>query len=232
MSTITLPTDQGAHLLAISWQWEFALRVLPDLLEALWVTVRVTIFASVLAVTAGWVWLALRKTPFLPVRAASWLMLEFIRDTPPLVHLFMAFYVFPIYGVTWSPFVVGVVVLGVHYSSFASEVYRGSLAAIPSGHFEAARVLGLSKLRTWWSVVIPQVLRESLPALGNVVLALMKETALLVAISVPVLMTVAQRAGSRSFRYLEPLTVAALLYLLFTIPFGLFVRRMEKRHAH
>ncbi len=219
-------------MIGFEWDWAIFRSSLPELFEALWLTVQITVLASVLALVTGWLWVAGSRPTSRTVRWSVRGVLEFLRDTPPVVHLLVVFYAFPSLGLSWSGFVVGVVVLGVHYSTFVAEIYRGGLAAIARGQWEAARVLGLSTSRTWRSVVIPQVLRESLPSLGNTVLALFKETSLLVAISVPVLMTVAQRAGTASFRYFEPLTAAALLYLLVTLPFGLFLRRLESRYAH
>jgi polar amino acid transport system permease protein len=219
-------------VIAFEWSWELFRSSLPDLLDALWLTVQVTVLASLVALVVGWLWVAGTRPASRTVRWSVRGMLEFLRDTPPIVHLLVVFYAFPSFGLSWSGFVVGVVVLGVHYSTFVAEIYRGGLAGIPQGQWEAARVMGLSTARTWRSVVIPQVLREALPSLGNTVLALFKETSLLVAISVPVLMTVAQRTGTASFRYFEPLTAAALLYLTITLPFGLLLRRLESRYAH
>ena len=215
--------------LGLMWKWPNFFDVFSEILPALRITLEITILGCAVALGSGWIWVFLRRIPFAPLRGLVWLVLEFVRDTPPLVHVLVGFYVLPHYGVMLSPVTISILVLGIHYSAYISEIYRGSIAALPVGQFEAARVLQFSVLRSWISVIIPQVYRESLPALGNVILSLLKETALLIAIGVPVLMTVAQRAGERSFRYAEPLTVAALLYCLVTIPFGRLLRWVEAR---
>jgi polar amino acid transport system permease protein len=211
------------------WDWGYAREILPDLAKGLLVTVQVTLTSAALALVAG---LALAfgvRSHRLLLKAPLRLVLEFIRGTPLIVQLFFAFYVMPQFGVTASPFVVGTVVLGLHYSCYTAEAYRASIDALPSGQWEAAVALNLPRWRTWTAVILPQAVRNAVPALTTYVIAMYKETALLFAIGLPVLLFEAREEGIRTFRYLEPYTIAGILYLLVSLATALVARRIERR---
>jgi polar amino acid transport system permease protein len=122
-------------------------------------------------------------------------------------------------------------VLGIHYSMYAAEAYRAGIEAVPRGQWEAARALHLSPAWTWRSVILPQSVRRSIPPLGSYLIAMYKETALLFAIGLPVLLAEAKIVGTSSFRLLEPLTLAGFMYLLISYPSSLLLRRWEKTHG-
>jgi polar amino acid transport system permease protein len=145
------------------------------------------------------------------------------------VLLFFVFYALPRYGVLLSAMTTGVLVLGLTYATYSSEVYRGGLAALPQHIWDACHALGLHPRTTWRKVVIPMVIRSSIGALGNYVVILYKQTFLLVAIGVPVLLTVAQSQGYASYRYLEPFTLAGVLYLALNLPSIAAIRYLERR---
>jgi len=209
------------------WDWGYAWAILPDLLEGLVVTVEVTLTSGILALVLGLPLAFAVRSRMLLVKAPFRFALEFIRGTPLIVQLFFGFYVMPHYGVTASPFVVGTVVLGLHYSCYMAEAYRASIDAVARGQWEAAVALGLSRPRTWGVIVLPQALRSAVPALTTYVIAMYKETALLFAIGVPVLLFEAREEGIQTFRYLEPYTIAGILYLLVSYSTALLARRLE-----
>lgn len=101
-----------------------------------------------------------------------------------------------------APLTIGVIVLGVHYSTYMAEVYRAGIDEVPKGQWEAARALSLPPTRTWRAVIVPQVVRNSLPALGNNAVSMLKDTPYLFTISVVELVTEAQRYGAAHFAYL------------------------------
>ena len=144
-----------------------------------------------------------------------------------LVLLYFGFYALPEIGILLPGFAVGVLVLGLVYAAYCSEVYRGALMTIPVGLRDAAFALGLSTFAMWYLVLIPIAVRKSLPALVNYVLVLYKQSSFLFAIGVPVLLAQAQLAGYQSFRYLEPYTITGVLYVLMNVPFVLYQRRFN-----
>jgi polar amino acid transport system permease protein len=210
------------------WDWQYAASIMPMMVRGLWITIQVAVLASVVALTVGLVIAAGQR--LLPRHVSRVLTrgAELIRATPLLVQLFFVYYGLPRFGFTLPAMVTGVAVCGLHYATYASEAYRAGIAAIPVGLWEAGHALGLPTARMWRRVVVPLAARACVPALGNYVIMLYKQTAILFAITVPVLLGAARTAGYQSFRYLEPYTIAGVLYLAISAISAVAVRRMEK----
>lgn len=209
------------------WSWEFAFSILPELLGAIWITISTTFVGFFLAVIIGLVLTLGRRSSFRPL---SWLVgafIEFVRSTPLLVQLYFIFYVLPNIGLSLSPFTAGVIGLGIHYSTYLSEVYRAGIDAVPRGQWEASTALNFSKTHTWSKVILPQAIPPVLPMFGNYLIVMFKETPLLSAITLLELLLTAKIIGSQSFRYLEAFTIVGLLFLLLSYPAALLVRRFE-----
>lgn len=213
------------------FDWEFALEVLPALLKGLVVTVQVALLAFAVAAVLGLLLALARRSESQWLAAPVTGLIEFVRSTPLLVQLFFFFYVLPRYGLRMPAFGLGVLALGLHYGTYTSEVYRAGIEAVERGQWEAARALNLSTTRTWTRIVLPQAIPPMVPALGNYLIGIFKETPQLIAITVVELLTTAQAIGSRSFRYLEPITLVGLLFFLISYPSSILVRRLEVRFA-
>lgn len=209
----------------------FALAILPDLGRALLVTVQATLAGMALALALGLAWALLRRSPVRPVRLATFWLVEFVRSTPLLVQLYFLFFVLPNAGVTLSPFATGVLGLGLHYSAYTAEVYRAGIEAVPRGQWEAALALNLSPARTWTSVILPQAIPPVIPALGNYLVAMFKDSPMLAAITVVELLQTAKLIGAETFRYLEPLTLVGLLFLAVSLVASRVIRHLEARLA-
>jgi polar amino acid transport system permease protein len=209
------------------WDWNFALSVLPDLFKSMWVTLGATLVAFILAVIIGLLFTLGKRSSSKWVSGSVGAIVEFIRSTPLLVQLFFIFYVFPDYGVSLSPFVAGVIGLGLHYSTYLSEVYRSGIEAVPRGQWEASKALNFSKMHIWMRIILPQAIPPVLPMFGNYLIVMFKETPLLSAITVVEMMQTAKIIGSQSFRYLEPITIVGLLFFLLSYPAAVLVRQME-----
>jgi polar amino acid transport system permease protein len=217
----------------MNWDWDYAADIFPDILEAFFrYTLVITILGSVVAAVVGLVFAFVRyiRVPVLaPITTA---FVEFVRSTPIPVQLFFLFYVLPDYGVTADAEVIGVVCIGLHYACYYAEVYRAGIEAVPKGQWEASTALSIPQRYVWQRVVLPQALRNVLPSLGNYVISMFKETPFLVLISVPEMVTEAQGIGSRNFDYVEPLTIAGLIFLAASYPAAVALRRLEKRLGH
>lgn len=211
------------------WNWDYAWQVLPAILQGLLVTLEATVLGSLLAYVLGLVLALLRRSRIWIVSTVTWLIIEFIRSTPLLVQLFFWFFVLPQAGVTLSPLVAGVLGLGLHYATYTAEVYRAGIDGVPKGQWEAARALSLPQSRTWTAVILPQAIPRVLPALGNYTISMLKETPLLLAIGVLDIAGSAFEVASLNFRYVEPLTIAGVLFLLLSYPSSLLVRYLERR---
>ncbi|MER7862933.1 ectoine/hydroxyectoine ABC transporter permease subunit EhuD [Amycolatopsis japonica] len=217
----------------MDWSWESAANSVPLLLEGLLVTVEITLLASVVAYVLGLVFALIRRTGIPVLSQAVLLFIEFVRSTPLLIQVFVLYYVIqPVGGLTLSPFTTGVIALGVHYATYAAEVYRAGIEAVPKGQWEATTALNLPKSRVWTAVVLPQAVPRVLPALGNYTISMFKETPLLLAIGVVDVLARAKEVGADTFRVTEPYTLAGVLFLLVSLPASILVRRLERRAAH
>ncbi|MCW5255394.1 ectoine/hydroxyectoine ABC transporter permease subunit EhuD [Verminephrobacter aporrectodeae subsp. tuberculatae] len=206
----------------------YAVSILPILLIGLGVTLKAAAAGFAIALALGLVFALMRRSR---LRAVSWstaVLVEFLRDTPLLVQLFFLYYVLPDYGVTLPAFLTGAVALGLQYSAYTSEVYRGGIDALPRGQWEAATAVNLSRAQIYRAIVIPQVVPRILPALGNYLVAMIKETPVLCVVTVLEMMGLANMIGERSFEYLVPLTLVGLIFLLLTLICSVGLHWLEK----
>ncbi|MGI6870644.1 amino acid ABC transporter permease [Amycolatopsis sp. 3B14] len=215
----------------MNWDWSFVRQILPELLIGVAETVLVTLVCAAIALVGGLIISVITQVTGRPGRWIMRPLIELARGIPILVLLYFGFYALPGLGMTLPAFFVGALVLGVVYAAYCSEVYRAGLEAIPPGIRDACRALGLPMPVMWLRVLIPLAIRRSIPALVNYLMILYKQSALLFAIGVPILLARAQVIGYESFRYLEPYTVAAVLYLLLNLPFVYLLRRFEVNRA-
>lgn len=216
------------------WRWDFALEILPDLLRALPVALQATFFGSIIAMTLGLVFALMRRSERWWIRKPIAWIIEFIRSTPLMVHLFFLYLAWPqlpYVGVTLSAMTAGIIGLGVHYATYTSEVYRAGIEGVPKGQWEAAKAVNLPYRRTWTGVILPQAIPNVLPALINYVIAMFKETPLLALITVIEVLGRARIIGTQSFRYLEAFTLTGLIFFVISYLSVLLLRRLEVRLA-
>jgi polar amino acid transport system permease protein len=213
----------------MSFDWSYAWRIAPRLVEALGVTLQATLLGMAIALVLG---LALALARRSRLRLLAWPaagFVEFVRSTPLLVQIFFLFYVLPQAGMRLSPLVAGVGALGIHYAAYCSEVYRAGLESVPQGQWEAAAALNLGRWRTLAAVILPQALPPIVPALGNYLVAMFKDTPLLSAITVLELLQTAKLLGAQSFRYVEPLTLVGALFLALSLAAAALVHLAERK---
>jgi polar amino acid transport system permease protein len=207
--------------------WGFVWDILPLLLRATLVTIEATLIGFGMAASLGLLLAIGRmsRQPWIAWPIAGFV--EFIRSTPLLEQLFFMFFVLPKFGIVMPAFLTGILGIGLHYSSYCAAVYRSGLENVPRGQWEAALALNLSLPRTYWDIVIPQAIPPVIPALGNYLVSLFKETPLLSAIAVLELMQTAKILGSEYFRYLEPITLVGLFFLGLSLLSAAAIRRIE-----
>ena len=217
----------------MTWDMEYALDVFPRIFEAfLRYTLVVTVLASALAAALGLVFAVIRGAHVPIVGPLTSAFIEFVRGTPVPVQLFFLFYVLPDIGLTLSGVVVGVLCLGVHYACYYAEVYRAGIDGVPKGQWEACTALSMPRRYVWQRVVLPQAIRNVLPSLGNYVISMFKETPFLFLIAVPEMVQEAVQIGGRDFRYIEPVTIAGLIFLAASYPSAVAMRKLERRLGH
>ncbi|GAA4132346.1 ectoine/hydroxyectoine ABC transporter permease subunit EhuD [Streptomyces tunisiensis] len=205
---------------------------MPHFWDGLLVTLQVLAIGSVISFVLGLVWALLMRVPSRWVTWPVGTVTEFVRNTPLLVQLFFLFYVMPEWGLTFSALTTGVIGIGLHYSTYTMQVYRAGIEAVPVGQWEAATALNLPMRRTWTAVILPQAVRRVVPALGNYVIAMLKDTPILMAITVLEMLGEAQLFARETFQFTEPLTVIGVAFIVISYLASLALRALERRLVH
>jgi polar amino acid transport system permease protein len=213
----------------MSWDWNFVLEILPTLLDGVKVTILATLLGAVVAAVLGLIFALIRLSGNGIAARVTTFLCDFIRGTPLLVQLYFLFYVLPDAGIKLQPLVAGVLGLGLHYATFTAEVYRAGIANVPRGQWEAARACNLTRAQTWRHVVLPQAIPPMIPALGNYLIAMFKETPLLSVVTVLELMGQARTIANFSYRYLEPITLVGVFFLIISLISVAALRWLERR---
>lgn len=210
-----------------NWRWDFTWDILPRLVVATGNTLLAAGLGYAIAVVLGLALALAQRTPFRPLTLTVREVVEFIRSTPLVLQIFFVFYVGPQFGIRLSPWVAGMIAIGLHYAAYLSEVYRGGLESVPRGQWEAATSLNLSTARTYFRIVIPQALPPSLAGMGNYLVGIFKDTPMLSVIGVAELMHTANAIGSESYRFLEPYTLVGIIFLMISLPSAALIRAFE-----
>lgn len=214
------------------WSWDVFFDAFPIVIKGIWVTAGLTVASFLFAIIFGFVWTFLRR---IPNRFIQWVViwtLEFIRSTPPLVQLFFIFYaypVIPVIGMTLSPFTSAVLGLGIHFSTYISEVYRSGIEGVEKGQWEAANALNFPTTKKWTKVILPQAIPPTIPMLGNYLIIMFKEVPLASTIGVIGILQLANNYGAKTWNYIEPLTIVALLFLILSYPSAILVKKLEEK---
>ena len=166
-----------------------------------------------------------------PVRWTAGVYVTILRNTPILVLILFAYFALPQLGVTMGKVESFVATLAIYSGAYLAEVFRSGLAAIPAGQEEAGLAIGLrhSQIRVY--VILPQMFRNALPALGNTVISLFKDTSLAAAISVPELTYEARKINVETFRVVETWIVATGIYVTTCTVMAAILRYVERRMA-
>ncbi|MGP4107560.1 ectoine/hydroxyectoine ABC transporter permease subunit EhuD [Virgibacillus sp. L01] len=215
-----------------NWSWSTFFDAFPMVLEGLGITLGLTIACYVFALIFGFIWTLIRRMPIKVIQLPLLWIMEFIRSTPPLVQLFFIFYAWPmvpVVGMALDPFVSAVLGLGIHYSTYIGEVYRSGIDAVDDGQWEAARALNYGTSKKWTKIILPQALPPTIPMLGNYLIIMFKEVPLASTIGVLGILAMANDYGAQHWRYLEPLTIVAILFLVLSYPSAILINKLERK---
>ncbi|MEU0474993.1 ectoine/hydroxyectoine ABC transporter permease subunit EhuD [Streptomyces olivaceus] len=216
----------------MNWDWSAVSDFMPHFWDGLLVTLQILVLGSLVSFGLGLVWALLMRVPSRWVTWPVGVVTEFVRNTPLLVQLFFLFYVLPEWNITFSALTTGVVAIGLHYSTYTMQVYRAGIEGVPVGQWEAATALNLPLGRTWTAVILPQAIRRVVPALGNYVISMLKDTPLLMAITVLEMLGEARLFSQQNFQFTEPLTVIGVAFIIISYLASLALRALERRLVH
>jgi polar amino acid transport system permease protein len=211
----------------MEWRWDFTFEIMPRMLGATLNTLMAAGIGYAIAIVLGLVLALAQRTPYRPLTVVVREAVEFIRSTPLVLQIFFVYYVGPQYGLNLSPWVAGMIAIGLHYAAYLSEVYRGGIESVPKGQWEACTALNMTAGQTYFRVIIPQALPPSVAGMGNYLVGIFKDTPMLSVIGVAELMHAANAIGGQNYRYLEPFTIVGVIFLLISLPSAGLIRAFE-----
>jgi len=212
---------------------EFLAEFGPRFLSGAWVTAQQTVLASILAIAVALVMGLMRLAPNAIVNGIATVYIEIFRGTSLLVQLYWIFFVLPLFGLSLEKFTAGFVAVGMNLGAYGAEVVRGAIQSVPKGQYEAAIALNMSPAQRMRRIILPQALLIMLPPWGNLLIELLKGTALVALISVSDLMFEARQINGTTFLSIEAFGTALVIYYLmarFAItPFMRWLERVSTR---
>ena len=192
--------------------WEFLIEFLPKLASGAMMTVLVMVCATFLAVLISMTFGLMRLSSKLAIQGMATVYIEFFRGTSLLVQLYWIYYVLPLMGLTLSPFVSGVLALGLNFGAYGAEVVRGGIQSVPRAQYEAALALNISPYKRMRRIIIPQTFPLILPPAANLTVELLKATALVALITVVDLMFVAKQINATTWLSAQVFGTALIIY--------------------
>jgi polar amino acid transport system permease protein len=207
------------------------LDLLPPLLLGLKVTVALTIGGTVVATVAAFTAGLAQLSRHWPLRVISILYIDLFRGTSALIQLFWAYFALPMLGIVLSAMTTGIWVLGLNIGAYGAEVVRGAIQAIPKEQWEAAIALNFTHRQTLWRIIIPQALPAMLPPFGNLLIELLKSTALVSMIALSDLTFQAQILRASTLRTTEIFLSVLILYFFLAQAIAFTIHRLERRFS-
>jgi polar amino acid transport system permease protein len=197
------------------------------------VTVVLTVLAALLAVAIALAAGLMRLAPNTLVRGVATIYIEIFRGTSLLVQLYWIFFVLPLFGITFEKFTAGFVAVGMNLGAYGAELVRGAILSVPRGQWEAALALNMSPAKRMWRVILPQAVLIMLPSWGNLLIELLKGTALVALIAVTDLMFQVKQINGTTFQSAEAFGTALIIYYILArfmlTPFMRWLERFMQR---
>ena len=210
--------------------WKVFVDTLPLLLRGLWITIGLGVSAIVLGAAGGLLLALLRLYAPAPVRLLAISYINVFRAIPILVLLIVIYYALPFVGLRLNAFTSAIMALSLVSAAYSAEILRAGIEGVPRGQSEAARALGLSKIRQMADVILPQAIKLVIPPLTSNAINVMKDTSLASVVAMPDLLKQATQAQALAANP-TPLISAALIYIVLLLPFVSLVGVAEVKLA-
>lgn len=209
--------------------------MLMDLLGGLVVSVEIFLLTLVIALPLGFIIALGRMSSNVVVSSVFRVFISIVRGTPLMLQImFVYFSPYIFFGLPLAKYprlLATVLAFGLNYAAYFGEIYRGGILSIDRGQFEAAKALGMSGRLTFFRIILPQTVKRVIPAIGNEVITLVKDTSLAFTIAVTEMFTVAKQI-SASNSTMTPLIAAGVFYYLFNYLVAFAMERLEKHFSY
>ena len=209
----------------------YILEILPSLLSGAATTLQVFALVLVFSIPLG---IMLAFSMQIHLKPLQWLLHIYIwimRGTPLLLQLIFIYYVLPSIGIRLDRIPAAIIAFTLNYAAYFAEIFRGGISSIPTGQYEAAKVLKFTPVQTIRLVILPQVVKIVLPSVFNEVMTLVKDTSLVYALGISDLILASRTAANRDAS-LAPMFVAGLIYLLLIGLATLVAKQVEKKFSY
>ena len=209
----------------------YILEILPSLLSGAATTLQVFALVLVFSIPLG---IMLAFSMQIRLKPPQWLLNIYIwimRGTPLLLQLIFIYYVLPSIGIRLDRIPAAIIAFTLNYAAYFAEIFRGGISSIPTGQYEAAKVLKFTPVQTIRLVILPQVVKIVLPSVFNEVMTLVKDTSLVYALGISDLILASRTAANRDAS-LAPMFVAGLIYLLLIGLATLVAKQVEKKFSY
>ncbi len=216
-------------------------RYYPYFLDGVKNTLIIAAMSVVLGVVFGTLMAIMRMCRIKPLRWLAMAYIEFVRGTPLMVQLMFIFYGLPMVGIefpdvsfipNFSRFMAGIVAMSINSCAYVAEVIRSGIQSVDEGQMEAARSIGFKYGESMRLVILPQAIRNILPALGNEFVTVIKESSIVSVIGISDLMYGTNGVIALTYRSLPCLAIAAIMYFILTFISSRLIARLEKRMKH
>ena len=197
------------------------------ILQGALVTLQLTVFGFILALALAFLFGLARASGISLLRLVSIVYIEFFRGTSIFVQLFFAYFVLPLYGISFTPLQAGILILGLNVGAYGAEVVRSAIQAVPREQKEACIALNLTYFQSMRHIILPQALVIMLPTLGNNAIELMKATAVVSVISLADMTFQAQIVRGQTGSTAVPFITILLIYFFFSLVISFVSRRLE-----
>ena len=197
-------------------------------LDGFLTTIQITILAGIVALAMAFVAGLARLSPIALVRLLALIYIEVFRGISLLIQLFWLFFVLPFFGIDLEPITTAIIGLGLCNGAYGAEIVRGAIEAVPRGQREAAVALNYTRFQRMNRIIIPQAIPAMLPPFGNLMIELLKATALVSLITIQDLSFQALTLRQTTMRTIEPFAVVLLGYFVLAMIISLGCKSLER----
>lgn len=213
---------------------EYLLSVLEQIRGGVWNSLVLFVLTLVFSMPLGLLVCFGRMSKYKPVSMVFGFLISVLRGTPLMLQLVVVFFgVYYVFGIPVSNgwrFWAAIVGFSINYAAYFAEIYRAGIESIPKGQYEAAKILGYSRMQTFWKIIFPQMIKRTLPPITNEIITLTKDTSLAFVLAYAEMFTMAKQIAAAQAS-IAPLFVAGLIYYVFNLFIAFVSDKLEKYFA-
>ncbi|WP_314587747.1 ABC transporter substrate-binding protein/permease [Paenibacillus terrigena] len=209
--------------------WTILLQYKSTYLNGVWWTLLLSLVTVVFGFILGVILVLMRRSRIKPFKWLAIAYIEFLRGTPLMVQLFIIYFGLPSIGIEFPKFIAGAIALSLNSAAYLAEIFRAGIESVDKGQLEAARSLGMGQSMAMRYIILPQALKQVLPAIGNEFVVIIKESSIVSLIGITDIMFQEEVVRGSTYAGLPPLIIAAVLYFILTFTCSKLLGVAERR---